>query len=546
MRRPGSSSPTALDLVEQAVHLLRRTPPADFLVWLLGAGPFTAALLFFWAEMSRAPLAEHRLLGSAWGLAALYVWLKTCQAVFAARLLDRASAGAETPWSISRWSRVLLTQAVLQPAGLFLLPIALVLTVPFAWVFALFQNLGVLADRSEGRPGSLLHRGWQQAVVWPGQNHALLSLLSVAWLVVSLNAGIALYTFPHLLKLLLGVESRLTLSPATVLNTTFLAVACALGTLAMDPLVKAAYALRCFHGLSRRTGDDLRASLQRIRQLGPVTVLGLLLWAGQVPVLAADAGKTPLDGRSPDASELGRALDEVLDRPEFAWRTPRDWQLGRIDPDASWLERQVRNLGRQLDRLSDALGAPFRRLRQWLDRIFGPAPGTPTLPGKLSLNMAGIVEFLLWLLVVVGVGVLVWFGVRIFRTGRRGPAAAPVVPSMPDLRAEFVAADQLPEDGWLALAGRLLEEGDQRLAVRAYYLAALAHLARREFIRLAKFKSNLDYSGELRRRARARPEVAELFADAVRDFDRVWYGEHAVTTDGVVAFAARVEELRRA
>jgi len=47
---------------------------------------------------------------------------------------------------------------------------------------------------------------------------------------------------------------------------------------------------------------------------------------------------------------------------------------------------------------------------------------------------------------------------------------------VPDLADENIRADQLPEDGWTKLARELLERGEFRLAMRAFYLASLAHL----------------------------------------------------------------------
>jgi hypothetical protein len=206
----------------------------------------------------------------------------------------------------------------------------------------------------------------------------------------------------------------------------------------------------------------------------------------------------------------------------------------------------MKALNEQFTRATRWLGGPFKSLRDWLDSVF--APKTTPLPkaGNWSLNVAALVEFLMWLLVMVVAAVLLWFAFRIWRPRAPAVEAVPTGAAVPDLRAEFVAADQLPEDEWITLANRLMDEGDFRLALRAYYLAALAHLARREFIRLAKFKSNHDYAGELRRRARARPEVVALFGGAVREFDRVWYGSHEITPEGMVAFATQVEELRRA
>ncbi len=544
-RPPRSQAVPALDLLEQGMHLLRRTPAADFLIWLAGALPFTVALLFFWAEMSRAAHAESRLFTSAWALAGLFVWLKTCQAVFAGRLLARASADETASWNLRNWLGVLVTQAALQPLTLLVLPVAAVLTLPFAWAFAWTQNVAVLAARTPHRPGELHRLAWRQCLLWPGQNHTLLTLVFLAWLVASLNAGIALYTAPHLLKMLFGVESRLTLSPGALLNTTFLAIVMSLGAIAVDPLVKAAYALRCLHGFSRHSGDDLRARLKWLQQAALIALLGCGLGMA-LPVRAATAPPVPPPAEIVPA-ELDRAIADVLERPEFTWRAPRDWQLQRPDVELGWLGRQMKALDEQLGRLFRNLLRPIRAIADWLEKALGANRGPKTPTGNFSFNFAALAQFLVWLLVAAVALVLVWFGYRIWRPRRPGEETVPEPgPAAPDLRAEFVAADQLPEDGWLALAQRLLDEGDHRLALRAFYLAALAHLARREFIRLARHKSNVDYATELRRRARARPEIVGLFTGAAREFDRVWYGGHATTADGLVEFAAQVEEMRRA
>src|SRR2546423_5252771 len=106
------------------------------------------------------------------------------------------------------------------------------------------------------------------------------------------------------------------------------------------------------------------------------------------------------------------------------------------------------------------------------------------------------------------------------------PMPAQAIQPAPDLTDENVAADQLPEDGWTKLGRELLERGELRLALRAFYLASLAHLAGRHLISLAKFKSNHDYERELRRRGHSFPELLSLFGENVQVFDRIWYGMH--------------------
>ena len=107
-----------------------------------------------------------------------------------------------------------------------------------------------------------------------------------------------------------------------------------------------------------------------------------------------------------------------------------------------------------------------------------------------------------------------------------------------------MSASELPEDDWLKLARELLGRGELRLALRALYLASLAHLARREMISVAKFKSNRDYEQELRRRARALPDLQAAFAENVGIFDRVWYGLHEVTQEALERFQINLETIK--
>ena len=60
----------AIELIEEAVHLLRRAPLSVLAGYYAGSLPFVLALLYFWADMSRSPLAYDHLAGGAWGLGA--------------------------------------------------------------------------------------------------------------------------------------------------------------------------------------------------------------------------------------------------------------------------------------------------------------------------------------------------------------------------------------------------------------------------------------------------------------------------------------------
>jgi len=137
---------------------------------------------------------------------------------------------------------------------------------------------------------------------------------------------------------------------------------------------------------------------------------------------------------------------------------------------------------------------------------------------------------------------------RIWRDRRRSPAAVASEPiqTVPDITDENVRADQLPEDGWTKLARELLERGEFRLAMRAFYLASLSHLAARNLISIARFKSNRDYERELRRRGHSFPDLLSVFGDNIFCFERIWYGMHEVNLDLVNQFASNVEKIKSA
>jgi hypothetical protein len=136
--------------------------------------------------------------------------------------------------------------------------------------------------------------------------------------------------------------------------------------------------------------------------------------------------------------------------------------------------------------------------------------------------------------------------IRFCKKRRQGipVTTAQAIQPIPDLADENVGAEQLPEDGWTTLARELLGRGELRLALRAFYLASLAHLADRNLVSLARFKSNRDYQRELQRRAHAFPTLQTLFGENVSCFDRVWYGQHEATGELVTQFAANVERIK--
>src|SRR5439155_10075990 len=168
-------------------------------------------------------------------------------------------------------------------------------------------------------------------------------------------------------------------------------------------------------------------------------------------------------------------------------RWPRDWSSDVCSSDLKTVQLAI------------------KRFINWLTRGQAGQPPGSASGGQWLYGVRGLI-FVLLLLIVALLGLLL---VRLWRN--RGSASAEVsaqpLVAVPNIEDETTGADQLPEEGWITLARDLLSRGDLRLALRAFYLASLAHLAQRSLITLAHFKSNRDYERELNRRAHALPET---------------------------------------
>jgi hypothetical protein len=447
---------------------------------------------------------------------------------------------------------MVVTQIVLQPVGLFLIPLAFVIAVPFGWTFAFFQNVTVLGG-VDGRLKGTVRQAWRLTRLWPMQNHNLLFIFILFGALVLFNISVAAITIPFLVKMLVGVESAITQSPAAALNSTFLAAALALAWLCVDPFVKAAYVLRCFHGGSLRTGEDLLAELRRwssVARRGALIGLAALTFSGAgVRAGAADDSiertrQDPADRGGETATiapaQLDRAIGEVLQEREYTWRLPRQ-QWSRAKQDQSWLAQLVESVFETIGDVLKTIGGWVEDLLRW---IFGSAGARG---GGLALDWISALKGLFVGVIVVFVGLLGYFVYRLWVGLRRQTAnaiGAEAAPPRLDLEDDAVGADQLPEDGWLRMGRELIAAGELRLALRAFYLASLAHLADKSLITLARFKSNLDYERELMRRGHALPLLVALFAENVAVFERVWYGRHDASENTVNEFAGRVERLR--
>lgn len=498
-----SNERPAIDLLEEAVSLLRSAPADAAATYLAGAAPFTLALLFFLADMNRSPYASEHLPWASLALAILYIWKNIWQALFMAKLY-RVVSPSEAP-AASRWQAILM-QATLQPVGL-LLPL------PLSWTVAFFRNVALYAALGRHDAVSAARR---QSVYATRQNWSVLAITLVGALLLFLNVLLVIVFLPQLGKSFLGIEGDLARLGLGILNLTTLSVAAAITWLAVDPLLDAVYVLRCFYGESVATGADLRAALRRAMALAALLAIAV----------------TGAHAQTIDEKKLDQAIDQVIHQREFTWRAPRP---AGAEPQGKWVS-WYRAAARSVQEAWDWI---WEKIREWME----PKKEMSGADKAASVNRRAMLALISIIVALIVAGVLMFL-----MRGRRGAvvkarAVAAAAPAL-NLADESLSADRLPESEWLALADRFMAEGDFRLALRAMYLAALNYLGGRDMVSLRRHKTCLDYLRELTRRARATPDLPQAFAHGVAIFEQGWYGRHPVDRAMAEALAAEFRQMR--
>lgn len=540
MKRQAARGRTGLELVEDAFHLLRRAPLSALTLYAAGAAPFLMGVLAFAADMTRSPTAEDRLAGEALGLVLLFLWLKVWQAAFGRRLRSLAAGDEPARLTKRRVAHDLFIAAALQPSGLFVIPAALAITLPFGWAFAFYQNATV----DPGEPGRGLREALalaaRRAKLRPRQNHSALLVLLLLALFIFLNVAATIALLPYLARSLFGIESMFTRSGQSAFNSTFFAVALAGAWACLDPLVKAVYVLRCFEADAIETGDDLRADWRA--SFRPQKLLAALLLVALLPasLVAAplDAQHTP--SNSPQAispADLDRAIARVLEGSAYAWRSPRQ----KPERPKSGVPGFFESIGQFFDGVYRKVRQWWRALVDWLLRPFRPRRAD--LEGSGGTGWIATTNVLLLALIAAVASTIVVLLMRRRRRKATARATSLPLPAQPE-PADDAAAAQLPEDLWRSRAAALAAAGDFRQAVRALYLGSLSFLASRDAISLARFKSNRDYAREIARRLRDRPDLPPLFADSVLAFERVWYGRHEAGAETLDRLGGNLDRLK--
>jgi hypothetical protein len=543
----GSASPgAALVLLDEAFHLLRRSPGV-VLLHTAGTMPFGLGLLFFWSDMSRSAFAADRCAAEALLLALLYLWMKTWHCRFMTALRAQIEGQPDPAWSLGRMARAAATQAVVQATAFPVLALASLVVLPLAWCATFYQNALLYGNGQPRRLREVIRLSWAQAVARPLEGYAVMAVLSLFSVFVFLEVLLGLLSLPELLRLFTGAETVFSRGGAFLLNSTLLAVAGVLCYAVVDPLLKAVCVVRCFRAEAVDTGADLLLVLRRTRERRLAGARGLLCGALLTLGLAAAPPRVEAAPANPgDPVVLRQHLEQTLQQPRYSWRLPRSRPPEAETDEAGAIARFFRQINRWVRQAVEACRDAVRELRRWLERLLRTRQGPETAHGSPGNAWETVVPYLVVLVTSALVAGLALYAWRAWRRRRAALAATvgAVAVATPDLGDEGTTAAQRPHADWLDAARDFCARGEVRLGLRAAYLASLALLAERKLLSIARFKSNRDYRGELARRAAQHPEVVGCFETIVRAFDRAWYGDHPPTAVLVAGLLADLDRLR--
>ena len=224
----------------------------------------------------------------------------------------------------------------------------------------------------------------------------------------------------------------------------------------------------------------------------------------------SDALSTRADTPEPD--DAVRAMQEAFAGSEFWWKRTEEVQVPRLP--LAWLGEAIGKffnlLWKAIEPVLEAIGNFFRWIWYGLRNLqlsLAYFPGGTLL---ISLILLALLGYLAW-----KIHPLVWEWLKSPESQRRRRSAAgPVQAALPEAS---LLLDQ---------AAGAVQAGQYREAIRFAFLALLAGLQHRGLLRYDSSRTNREYLFDLR----GVPDLAAVFRDAARPYERAWYGQLPVTS----------------
>jgi hypothetical protein len=557
-----------LEALERGFALFRSTFGREAWRYYTGTAPLILCFIPMWVVNGQIRTSDGALLIEAALLAGAYllrVWMvgsymqHVREQAFGAPASKPAGAAAQA----AAVARLLAWKIILSAGALTTLPSV----AGASWFYSACQ-FASLEAQEDGAERHSFTGCLALASQWFGGGLLLCLMLFPLWIALWLNGLILAMLLPQLLHSIFGVNTLLSTQMGiyALAQSSAFWISLFAGTwLALDPIVKCTFAVVYQDLRSRREGDDLRgllASLPREHQkkaqmigsnatggrvvTGALFVLATILAgvflaatarAAQVPPARSTTETPGNSAREARIQRLSQALDQESQRAIYRWHDAEH------PSPPTWFDKLLVKIGHSIE---DAWNTLWNFLRKLWPRGLSLSLGNEKR-GDWQLKDLRLWLTLVAILTLAAAGVLFWLRQRRETTSLSIPLAIAPIPDLSD----SAAASERSEDEWFALASRLEGEGELRFALRAAYFGLLAGLAQREWLTIRRDRTNREYLNEFRRRWRRRPqaaieartEIPEKLHGSLRQFDRVWYGSHAVTSEAVTTYRQNQREF---
>jgi hypothetical protein len=537
-----------INLVDQSVFLARTVLLPRLWIYYMGAVPCVLYFLYFFHDMSANPDAQERLAISSGVLVLSLIWMKVWQSIFCLRSYETLLDTGPQKLHCVQLLRCIGWQTILGLLEIIVIPLSLLLTIPFGWCYAFFQNasMGPLVFQKE-----IISESIHLSSLWPKQNHLMLwilcpvslfvmaigiiatpnlislintgptavvttifvcCMLVVITLIINpfggllfINFFVAIVALPQLLRMLFGWETVYSMSPMTMLHPGFILTTWSLCFLCMDPLVKICYIARMYDKQAIRSGHDL------LKKTGMAAISLLIL----LNVLKPDTVEAAV--QQVNQKKFDIVVTQVLEKPSYSWREKVPLSVSDLKAKKNGtVYKFLSGIKKIIKKTLDWAGSVFSKI--FKKPLFQTNKNLHTLPfGFKPL-------FVMILVVVVLLLVFLFIRTQLEKRQVKDAPAGITEKLTEDITSNTICAEDNPSDEWENLAKISVSEGDIKAAIRYLYLSTLSFLGERRMIVIRRSRSNREFKRELERRFPDKHELNEHFTDIISQFEYTWYG----------------------
>jgi hypothetical protein len=501
--------------------------------------------------MSNGSGGNDRIILSSLILVLLLILMKTGQAFFCLRSYETLMGGTFRKLSIQQLFTCVSQQLIFSCAEMIVMPLAMLLTIPFGWCYAFFQigSMGTLIFEDNLIAQSITH-----SKVLPKQNHLMLWVICPQFLLTMVmcyiavpplvtlfdagpNAQILIYIItgilafatllvnplgfilfvnflaaiaflPYLIRTLTGWESVYSMNGMAVLHPCVLLATWALSFLLMDPLVKISYLVRIYDHQSIRTGHDI------IKRISAPALLCIAIFMFACPQ------ESYSETDRVNQQVFDKTVSEVLKDPSFSWREKKNFDLPEVKINTGPLKSMALHIKSFL-----------KKVESWIIKFFKKEDKRKSKPLFKWYPLSIVIDPIPVMFISIFI-ILLYFIITVLRKQRQKSIvskAGTALPYTEEKTHHTVSADENPPDQWEQMAHEAISSGELRAGIRFLYLSTLSLLNDKKLLTLKKSRSNREIRRELQKRYPDQMSLNDNVNILIMNFEYTWYGTVLVT-----------------